>query len=251
MLRIVNAPNDPDPVEPMPRSVLLALQELIPCDGVTFNMFDADRRETYLCQSVGDVEALLPPADLPMLNRAFWTHYWDSPCCCYPDVSGDLASVTTMSDFKSDRDLHSSPMYSEYFRFLKVEREMMLCLPSQPGRVLRLLFWRGPGSDFCQRDRDLLTLLRPHLYQAYCTQRERQRGTPQLTERQRQLLGLVAAGHTNTQIARRLSISEATVRKHLEHIFDRLQVTSRTAAVTSVFGTQDHLLDRLTLTTNG
>jgi DNA-binding NarL/FixJ family response regulator len=33
-----------------------------------------------------------------------------------------------------------------------------------------------------------------------------------------------------------LGITEATVRKHLEHIFDRLQVTSRTAAVTAAFG---------------
>jgi DNA-binding NarL/FixJ family response regulator len=42
----------------------------------------------------------------------------------------------------------------------------------------------------------------------------------------------VAAGHTNTQIARRLGISESTVRTHLEHIYERLGVSSRTAAVT-------------------
>ena len=56
-----------------------------------------------------------------------------------------------------------------------------------------------------------------------------------LTRRQRELLGLVAAGHTNGQIARRLSISEATVRKHLENIFARLGVTSCTAAVAKGF----------------
>jgi DNA-binding NarL/FixJ family response regulator len=49
-------------------------------------------------------------------------------------------------------------------------------------------------------------------------------------------LRLVAAGHTNTQIARRLGISEATVRTHLENIYGRLQVSSRTAAVTRAFG---------------
>jgi predicted transcriptional regulator len=36
------------------------------------------------------------------------------------------------------------------------------------------------------------------------------------TPRQNDLLRLVAAGHTNTQIARRLGISKATVRTHLE-----------------------------------
>lgn len=35
----------------------------------------------------------------------------------------------------------------------------------------------------------------------------------------------------NRQIARRLGLSDATIRKHLENIFARLQVTSRTAAV--------------------
>jgi hypothetical protein len=37
-----------------------------------------------------------------------------------------------------------------------------------------------------------------------------------LTARQRELLHLVAAGHTNAQIARRLGISEGTVRTHLK-----------------------------------
>jgi DNA-binding CsgD family transcriptional regulator len=54
----------------------------------------------------------------------------------------------------------------------------------------------------------------------------------ELTTRQRQLLDLVADGHTNTQIARRLGITEGTVRKHLENIYRRLGVSSRTAAVT-------------------
>jgi DNA-binding NarL/FixJ family response regulator len=48
-------------------------------------------------------------------------------------------------------------------------------------------------------------------------------------------LRLVAAGHTNRQIARRLAISEGTVRTRLENIYARLQVSSRTAAVTRAF----------------
>jgi DNA-binding NarL/FixJ family response regulator len=45
----------------------------------------------------------------------------------------------------------------------------------------------------------------------------------------------VAAGHTNTQIARRIGLSEGTVRTHLENIYERLQVSSRTAAATRAF----------------
>jgi DNA-binding NarL/FixJ family response regulator len=46
---------------------------------------------------------------------------------------------------------------------------------------------------------------------------------------------LVAAGHTNAQIARRLGISDGTVRTHLENIYRLLQVSSRTAAVSRAF----------------
>jgi len=45
----------------------------------------------------------------------------------------------------------------------------------------------------------------------------------------------VAAGHTNTQIASRLGVTEGTVRTHLENIYERLLGSSRTAAVTRAF----------------
>jgi DNA-binding CsgD family transcriptional regulator len=64
---------------------------------------------------------------------------------------------------------------------------------------------------------------------------ERRRPAPRLTARHWDLLHLAAAGHTNAQIARRLGISEATVRTHLEHIYRLPQVSSRAAAVTRAF----------------
>jgi DNA-binding NarL/FixJ family response regulator len=94
---------------------------------------------------------------------------------------------------------------------------------------------RGSGPDFSERDRAVLTLLGPHLDQAYLEAERRRHPVPRLTPRQTGLLRLVAAGHTNTQIARRLGISGATVRTHLEHIYERLQVSSRAAAVTRAF----------------
>jgi DNA-binding CsgD family transcriptional regulator len=51
-----------------------------------------------------------------------------------------------------------------------------------------------------------------------------------LTRRQAEVLRLVAAGETNGQIARELFVSPLTVRKHLEHIYARLAVSTRTAA---------------------
>jgi DNA-binding CsgD family transcriptional regulator len=50
-----------------------------------------------------------------------------------------------------------------------------------------------------------------------------------LTERERQVLSLVASGETNRQIAAALGISEHTVARHLSNIFDKLGLSSRTA----------------------
>jgi DNA-binding CsgD family transcriptional regulator len=62
-----------------------------------------------------------------------------------------------------------------------------------------------------------------------------------ITERERQILALVAAGKTNAEIASVLSISPRTVQKHLEHIFQKLGVETRTAAAVRALGTSgDH-----------
>jgi len=52
-----------------------------------------------------------------------------------------------------------------------------------------------------------------------------------LTNRERQVLGLLADGLRNKQIAARLGISTNTVKTHLELLFDKLSVSSRTEAV--------------------
>jgi DNA-binding NarL/FixJ family response regulator len=53
-----------------------------------------------------------------------------------------------------------------------------------------------------------------------------------LSGREIEVLGLVARGNCNKEVARALSISEATVKTHLNHIFQKLAVTDRTSAVT-------------------
>lgn len=54
---------------------------------------------------------------------------------------------------------------------------------------------------------------------------------PELTDREREILGLVAQSMANADIARRLSLSEKTVRNHISNIFNKLQVTDRVQAI--------------------
>jgi DNA-binding CsgD family transcriptional regulator len=56
-----------------------------------------------------------------------------------------------------------------------------------------------------------------------------------LTAREVEVLRLVAAGHTNRKIATALVISDHTVRRHLQNIFDKIGVSSRAAATAFAF----------------
>ncbi|HSS88924.1 MAG TPA: helix-turn-helix transcriptional regulator [Streptosporangiaceae bacterium] len=235
LLRIVTSDRDDDPADGLPWSLLADLSDQIPSDILSFVGLDSQRLTGWFGQG-------LPADDSDDdLEPFFWAHYWDCEPCSYPDRTGDLRSVTKLSDFYSARQWHATGMYSDYLR--GVEHELMLSLPAGPGRTVRLIFFRGPGPDFSERDRALLALLRPHLREAYLDAEWRRRGVPDLTPRQRQLLRLVADGATNTQISRRLGISEGTVRTHMENIFERLQVSSRAAALAAAF--PEHTAERL------
>nr|WP_026116708.1 response regulator transcription factor [Nocardiopsis valliformis] len=56
---------------------------------------------------------------------------------------------------------------------------------------------------------------------------------PALSGRELEILGLLAQGLSNRAISRELFISEATVKTHLVHVFDKLGVDNRTAAITT------------------
>lgn len=59
---------------------------------------------------------------------------------------------------------------------------------------------------------------------------DRQAGEEKLTNREQDVLALVAGGSTNLQIAHRLGITERTVRKHIEGIYQHLRINNRVAA---------------------
>ena len=55
-------------------------------------------------------------------------------------------------------------------------------------------------------------------------------GVEPLTPREREVLKLVAAGYTNKEVGRKLSITEDTVKKHMQNILAKLHATSRIRA---------------------
>ena len=72
--------------------------------------------------------------------------------------------------------------------------------------------------------------LAPKAASAVLTARADQRPVAELTPREREVLGALARGKANKQIARELGISEKTVKAHLTRVFESIGVSDRTAA---------------------
>jgi two-component system NarL family response regulator len=65
--------------------------------------------------------------------------------------------------------------------------------------------------------------------------------SPKLTDRELEVLKLVAQGLNNREVAKRLFISENTVKNHVRNILERLQLHSRMEAV--MYAVREKLLD--------
>ncbi len=83
--------------------------------------------------------------------------------------------------------------------------------------VTRRVIHRFTAEDRSQRRREALDRLDP------------------LTEREREVLVEIGLGHANAAIARHLHMSEATVKSHISHLFDKLSVTNRVQLAIAAF----------------
>ncbi len=94
------------------------------------------------------------------------------------------------------------------------------------------------GRNLSDRDRECLEAIRAHLGTLYRLARiaERPRVPEHLTAREREVLQWLSGGKTNRDIGCILGISPRTVQKHLEKMYEKLGVETRTAAVTRAFG---------------
>ncbi len=76
------------------------------------------------------------------------------------------------------------------------------------------------------------TVLAPTIAATLVTRMRDQPARPQLSPRELDVLRRVAAGRSNPEIAADLFIGESTVKTHLIHVFEKLEVSDRTRAVT-------------------
>jgi DNA-binding CsgD family transcriptional regulator len=208
----------------LPEAALALVERLVPCDTASYNDID-------LTLGRATIRTTGPAPDRESV-RVFAVHAAENPLIAHQHQTGDRSPVR-LSDFITARQFHRRPIYNLVYRHLGVEFQIAFGVGADSGQIAGIALNRR-HRDFSDRDVEILRLLRPLLAGVRATVAvvDRSRGgiADRLTPRQREVTALVARGATNAQIAGRLQISEKTVAKHLEHVYEALGVGNRTAA---------------------
>lgn len=171
----------------------------------------------------------LPAGALSALDRAaFDRHFHEHPLVRFHAYQGGRVPqrITDSVPFEQFR---RTALYNDYYRRIRIDHAIALPIYVRDGLLVSFVLNRT-RRDFTERERALLEVLRPHLAKIY----QRISTVGQLTARETEVLRWVAAGKSNAQIGAILRISARTVQKHLQNIYDKLGVESRTAAAMRV-----------------
>jgi DNA-binding CsgD family transcriptional regulator len=211
--------------------VLPGLDRVVGGDVLTYNEVGPAGQVRYVDYPAGALD--------PATQVIFEAHAHEHPLINHyrATSSGEALKI---SDFLSQRRFQRLGLYAEFFRRIPVEHQIAISMPGSDGEVIGITLNRGRG-DFTETDRAVLGLLRGPLMAALQRGRNRELAHSALsttapatlavlTDREMQVLELVALGRTNAAIAHALEVSPRTIAKHLEHIYRKLGVASRTAA---------------------
>jgi DNA-binding CsgD family transcriptional regulator len=214
-------------LDPFPPAILLGLAGLIPSDACV-GYQEADISGAFRVVEVVEVIGTPPSATE---ERAFRTFGWQNPMHCRLHARDER--VLRLSDLLTRRQRTKLEYNDAVWRPHGIDDALRTWLPAPPGRA-RSIYLERSGTNYTDRERMLMQLLRPHLARMRLNAESRRRldSSWSLTAREAEVLGLVARGKTNAEVASALYISPLTVRKHLEHIFEKLGVGNRTAAAT-------------------
>lgn len=221
------------------REVVLALTEFVASELTTLSECDL---VTGHRRVVGLPGVRLGERDIESFDR----HFFEHPLVRFHGF--ECGRVTRrISDSLSRSEFRRSAIYADYYLHVGLEHAVAVPLLIDGRRLVSAVLNRR-GLDFSERDCERLEVLRPHLAFLY-GQANRHAAAPWvadatpllpnaaevgpegLTPRENEVLYWLAHGKTDAEIAALLGLSPRTVQKHLEHIYIKLGVETRTAAV--------------------
>jgi DNA-binding CsgD family transcriptional regulator len=138
--------------------VVRAISKVVPAEVITYTEIGNRGQPT--------TRSLHPARPIASdLMLAFERHRHEHPLIKH--FSGNPhARAAKISDFLTQRAFHRLGLYDEFFRQVGVEHQMVIGLPAPSPRVVGVALNRS-GLDFSERDRLLLSALRPHIVQAF------------------------------------------------------------------------------------
>jgi DNA-binding CsgD family transcriptional regulator len=209
------------------------LPRLVGSELTTLSVCDLDQGHRSV---VSDQPGAISAREIEVFDRYFHVH---PLVCAHSHNSG--ATTMRIADCVPAGDFRESPLYNEYYRAIRINHVTAVPVHVDHRFLVSFVLNRASAA-FTDHERDLLELVRPHLANLYRlgVAADRVREVPTdvkfnvaavpLTAREREVLDWVAAGKTNRDIAAILGASPRTVEKHLERIYEKLGVETRTAA---------------------
>jgi DNA-binding CsgD family transcriptional regulator len=215
---------------PFPEEVAGALRRALGCDAVAY--WEGTERDGLIDWSVD--------ADDCDNRLQVWRRYPlyrnDDPIPTAPRPDPVLVGVPlALQDRTSLRRFRQTGLYYEICRPFAVRDVLKLYLPGEGERYASIVCDTS-RTRFTEQDKDVLRRLLPFFIHARKAARLRataataSRKLALLTPRETAVLGRLANGETNGQIGQALFVAPTTVRKHLENIYDKLDVRNRAAA---------------------
>jgi DNA-binding CsgD family transcriptional regulator len=212
-------------VECLPRLVASELTTLSVC-----NLEDGRR------SVVSDQPGALTARESALFDR----HFHEHPLV--REHGRNPGAVTRrIADLMPEAQFRETPLYNDYYRAIRIDHVMAVPIHVDRRLLVSFVFNRY-GSGFREEEREALELIRPHLGYLYrlCAALGRSGWAPaaawQLTAREQEVLRWLSAGKTDRDIGAILGISPRTVHKHLQRIYEKLGVETRTAAVARAHG---------------
>ena len=186
--------------------------------------------------------------DLPQMVPVFTQYVWQHPVVEHLLNTGEKSAVS-ISEVQNQSEFQALELYQIFYKPLSVEDQLSVGYV-ETGFVTGLSVNRASWG-FTDHERHTLTRIANSVFPFYRTLSQLESSVSQphtlieasinnlslhsetlgVTEREAELLMHVAYGLSNKQIAATCSISEGTVRKHLENAFRKLDVTSRVRAI--------------------
>lgn len=238
------------PVTPaeFPAHLFEVLTQLLPG---TLHSFDSVELATGQVEShVTSIAATLAP--VAQLEAAVREYAWQNPVVSH--LSSHRTTVVQLSDLASHRQFRNTDFYRHCHLPLDIKHQVAASV-AWAGHAGALVVNRGGSRGFTNREMTMIARLRPHVERAYHqallvaslrTWTEKAVSGPltnstsvspavaALSARELEVLYWIAQGKRNSEIAVILGIAPRTVHKHVEHIFAKLGVETRTAAAASL-----------------